>query len=118
MATGNTGSVFFNKAQSSVADDKLQGPQYEATVDGKPAVLAKAADDTVTIKYDGQYMMLKPNFNKYGAYYIETIGSQKYFFSERTNDRGKYWLAKLAKPRDGAGEATTPAAPKTYGKRA
>lgn len=111
--TKNTGSVFFNRAKSMVADDKLVGPQFEAVIDGKPAILAKAADDTVTIKFDGQYLMLPPKFNSFGAFYIEQLGSKRYLIGERSNQNGKYWLAKVAKERDTA----APAAPKTYGKR-
>jgi hypothetical protein len=112
----DTGSVFLNRAQSNVDDAKLVGVQFTGNFNGVQVTAAKAADDTLTLKIDGDYKMLKPQFNKYGCYWIEEINGQRYFLSPRTNDRGAYVLAKVAKPREG-GDTAAPAAPKTYGKR-
>jgi hypothetical protein len=108
--------VFLNRATSNVDDAKLVGVQFTGNFGGINVTAAKAADDTLTLKIGSDYKMLKPMTNKYGVYFIEEINGTRYFISPRTNDRGSYLLAKVAKPREG-GDAAAPAAPKTYGRR-
>lgn len=111
----DTGSCFFNKSTTQVADDKFKGGvQYDCDINGKKVILAKAADDTITLKIGDKYEMLEPRSNNYGLYYFAEIEGKKYFVSPRTNAKGSYFLAKLRKEQDGS---AAPAAPKTYGKR-
>jgi hypothetical protein len=113
-----TGTVFANKATSNIVDDKLQGVQYTGDFGGMKVILAKAADDTLTIKMGDDYRMLPPMTNNFGCFWIEEINGTRYFLSERTNAKGKYLIAKIAKPKADAGsEPAAPVAPKTYGKR-
>jgi hypothetical protein len=107
-------SVFLNKATSNTDDAKLIGVQFTGNFAGVNVIAAKAADDTLTLKIGSDYKMLKPMTNKYGVYFIEEINGTRYFISPRTNDRGSYLLAKVAKPRE---DSAAPAAPKTYGQR-
>jgi hypothetical protein len=119
MSNQNTGSVFANKATSIDGDPKLAGVQYNAKFGTVDATFAKAADDTLTIKIDGDFKILPAKMNNFGVYWIEELAGKRYFISERTNSKGKYMLCKLAKDRDAAGtDAAAPAAPKSYGKRA
>lgn len=115
-----TGTVFANRSTSLDGDPKLAGVQYVGDFEGMKVTLAKAADDTLTIRMGDEFKILPPMTNNFGCFWIEEINGTRYFLSERTNAKGKYLIAKIAKPReDAAGAAgAAPAAPKTYGKRA
>ncbi len=113
-----TGTVFCNKATTLDGDAKMAGVQYSADFTGVKVVLAKAADDTLTIRTGDAFEILPPMTNNFGVFWITEINGTRYFLSERTNAKGRYIIAKIAKPKAEAGDGAAPAAPKTYGKRA
>lgn len=111
-----TGSVFWSPATELVTDDKLRGKQYTADFGDGKLVLARADDDVLTIKDGDKYVIIQPKSNNYGMYYLGEIRGKKYFTSERTNAKGRYWLSKVAKDRP-MEERNAPS-PAAYGKRA
>ncbi len=108
MAAKDTGTLFFNPKPTETGLTYVQGE----------TVIRFTATDQLTIKVgDGELDIIEPKRNKFGRFYVATLGDKRYFVSERENDKGKYVMAKVAPERDQGDAPARAEGPKTYGAR-